>query len=219
MARADSPHDLFTWWRLRARRQLLASHERCVASVSSTLEARNVEPGDPERRPGLRVRGLWQLRALNASCVLETLRGVELHAYEGAVTAVMGPRHAGKSSLVVALLGLEEPCAGTISVLSHVRAGVSHSSHTPPNLRSACSHSQSPVCAAVQEMERGADCSWALRQMGFMLDENCYYELLNTEQHLYLIGRMRGVPEEDIQTQAGTLRALFQIPLPLRSSS
>ena len=124
-ARADSPHDLLTWWRLRARRQLFASHERCVASLPGVLEARNVEPGDPERRPSLRVRGLWQLRALNASCLLETLRGVELHAYEGAVTAVVGPRHAGKSSLVAALLGLEEPCAGSIGVLGHVRACLS----------------------------------------------------------------------------------------------
>ena len=61
---------------------------------------------------------------------------------------------------------------------------------------------------AVQEVERGADRSWALQQVGFMLDENCYYDCLNTEQHLYLIVRMRGVPEEEIQTQAGTLRAL-----------
>lgn len=55
----------------------------------------------------------------------------------------------------------------------------------------------------VQEIERGADRSWALQKMGFTLEQNHFYECLDTEQHLYLIGRMRGISEELIRSQAG----------------
>lgn len=212
---ADCPHDLLTCWRLRARRQLLASHERCVASQSCALEARNVEPGDPERQPVVRVRGLWHLRTPNASCVLETLRGVDLQAYDGAVTAVVGPRHAGKSSLVAVLLGLEEPSAGSISVDGHVLfLSLSLSQQYRPSSLAANTvvHHQlmCDLVRRVQEIERGADRSWALQKMGFTLEQNHFYECLDTEQHLYLIGRMRGISEELIRSQAGVaLRCLL----------
>lgn len=108
-------------WRLYGRRVLIASHERFVASLPCGQEARNVEPGHPDHHAGLKIHGLWRLRTSNEGLVLETLRGIELQAYDGSVTAIVGPRHAGKSSLVSVLLGLEEPNAGTISVYSNVR--------------------------------------------------------------------------------------------------
>jgi len=71
----------------------------------------------------LSVRGLTKTYGLGDAQV-SVLRGVDLDVAPGEMCAVMGPSGAGKSTLLHLVAGLDEPDAGTVSVLGQPVTGL-----------------------------------------------------------------------------------------------
>ena len=83
--------------------------------MGSTMTASDVEPPSPgPDEPGVHVRGL--ARAFGD---VQALRGVDLHAAPGEVTALVGANGAGKTTLLLVLATLLVPDAGTVRVAGH----------------------------------------------------------------------------------------------------
>ncbi len=102
---------LGTWMRMQ---DLFIALERAFWLLD--LEPEVTDPVDPVPFPAPIENVAWRRVHFGYAADAEVLRGVDLEARAGTVTAIVGGTGAGKSTLMTLLLRLYDPGSGTVSV-------------------------------------------------------------------------------------------------------
>ncbi len=109
---AGGARDLLgVWMRMQ---DLFLALERAFYLLDQEPEV--VDPDDPVPFPSPIERASWRGVQFAYEADRSVLRGIDLDAYAGTVTAIVGSTGTGKSTLMTLLLRLYEPDAGTVEI-------------------------------------------------------------------------------------------------------